>query len=132
VWVKDRFVLGRSDYHYQHEPILYGWRDDGGHYFVVDRTQSSVLTFARPGRSEEHPTMKPVELYERLIENSSRAGEVVGDPFGGSGTTLIACARTGRVCRTTELDPGYADAIRRRWTLWAEQAGVPPGKGALR
>lgn len=129
-WVKDRLVLGRGDYHHRFEPILYGWRE-GAHFFVDDRTQTTVFEVPAPKASPEHPTMKPVELVERMVANSSRPGDVVYDPFGGSGTTLIACARLGRRCLTVELDPAYADVVRRRWTAWARQAGREPGSGAL-
>lgn len=130
-WVKDRFAFGRSDYHYRHEPIFYGWTPGGAHYFVDDRTQDTVHEVARPSVSKEHPTMKPLALIERHLNNSSRPGDIVGDPFGGSGSTLLACARTGRVARLIELDPRYCDVIRRRWTQWATEAGVDPGPGAL-
>lgn len=131
VWVKDQFVLGRGDYHYRHEPIFYGWVEGAAHYFVDDRTQDTILEYPRPRRSEEHPTMKPVELVQKCIENSSKEGWIVADPFGGSGTTLIASAKSGRIARLIELDPGYCDVIRRRWTKLARAAGVNPGSGAL-
>lgn len=130
-WVKDQFVMGRSDFHYRHEDIFYGWVPGAAHYFIDDRTQDSVLEFARPKRSKEHPTMKPVELVAYCIGNSSKRGWIVGEPFGGSGTTLIACAQTGRIARLIELDPRYCDVIRRRWTKWAKEAGVNPGSGSL-
>lgn len=115
VWVKDQMVFGRADYHYQHETILYGWREGAGHYFLADRTQTSAWEIARPKRSDEHPTMKPVELFERMIANSSRFGETVYDPFVGSGTTLIACENLGRSARAMELDARYVDVIVDRW-----------------
>lgn len=130
-WLKHHFVFGRRDYHYRHEPIFYGWTPGAAHYFVDDRTQDSVLEFDRPSRSPEHPTMKPVALVQKCIENSSKPGWLVGDPFGGSGTTLIACAQSGRVARLIELAPRYCDVIRRRWTKFATSAGVDPGAGAL-
>jgi len=130
-WLKHHFVFGRRDYHYRHEPIFYGWTPGAAHYFTDDRTQDSVLEFDRPSRSPEHPTMKPVALVQKCIENSSRDGWLVGDPFGGSGTTLIACAQSGRVARLIELAPRYCDVIRRRWTKFARSAGVDPGPGAL-
>ena len=123
--------MGRCDYHYRHESIFYGWVPGAAHYFIDDRTQDSVLEFARPKRSAEHPTMKPVELVAYCIGNSSKQGWIVGEPFGGSGTTLIACAQTGRKARLIEIDPRYCDVIRRRWTRWAKEAGVDPGSGAL-
>lgn len=131
IWVKQRFNFGRSDYHYRHEPIFYGWTPGGPHYFVDDRTQDSVLEFDRPSRSPEHPTMKPVALVRKCIENSSKPGWLVGDPFGGSGTTLIACAESGRVARVIELAPRYCDVIRRRWTRYARENDIDPGPGAL-
>jgi len=131
IWAKDRFVLGRCDYHYRHEPIFYGWTPGAAHYWCGDRTQDSVIEVARPARNAEHPTMKPVELVRRHIENSSKGQWIVVDPFGGSGTTLIASASAGRVCRTIELDPRYCDVIRRRWTRWAVENNIDPGSGAL-
>lgn len=131
VWMKDKLVFGRSDYHYIHETIFYGWKE-GRHVAPPERTNSSVLQFGRPAKSDLHPTMKPVELVRFCIANSSRPGAIVGDPFGGSGTTLIAAAYEGRVARLIELDRRYCDAIRRRWTAFAESAGLEPGSGALR
>lgn len=114
-WVKDRMVLGRGDYHYQHEPILYGWVPGAKHHFTPDRTQTSVWQIDRPRRSDEHPTMKPVELFERAVSNSSLPGQVVLDCFGGSGTSLIACENLERRARVLELDPGYCDVMIDRW-----------------
>jgi DNA modification methylase len=114
-WVKSVFVMGRSDYHYRHEPIFYGWKPGAAHYFVDDRTQDTVLEVAKPSRSTEHPTMKPVELIERCISNSSKPGELVLDPFLGSGTSVIACEKTGRICYGMELAPEYVDVIVKRW-----------------
>ncbi len=116
VWVKQAFVLGRSDYHWQHEPVLYGWKPGAAHEWHGDRAQSTVWAFDRPSRSHEHPTMKPVTLLAYLIRNSSRAGEIVLDPFAGSGSTLMACEATGRSARLIELDPRFCDVIARRWT----------------
>jgi DNA modification methylase len=115
IWVKSSFVLGHGDYHYRHEPILYGWRDGGQHLFRGDRTQDTVWEIPRPARSELHPTMKPVELVERAIRNSSLPGERVMDPFVGSGTTLIAAERAERTCLAMELDPRYAQVAIERW-----------------
>jgi site-specific DNA-methyltransferase (adenine-specific) len=131
VWVKDSMVLGRSDYHYKHEPIYYGWKPGAPHRAPPDRTQVSVWEVARPKRSAEHPTMKPVELYEKMMNNSTAPGEIVLEPFGGSGTTLIAAAKTGRICRAMEIAPRYCDVIRRRWTKFAKENNVEPGSGAL-
>jgi DNA modification methylase len=120
-WVKDHFVLGHGDYHYRHEPILYGWREGGPHLFRGDRTQDSVWEFSRPARSELHPTMKPVELVERAIRNSSMPGERVLDMFVGSGTTLIAAERAERTCLAMELDPRYAQVAIERWSSFSGQ-----------
>jgi DNA modification methylase len=118
-WVKDRFCLGHADYQARHEDILYGWREGRAHYFVKDRTQDTVWEIDRPARSAEHPTMKPVELVARAIRNSSTPGQLVYDPFAGSGTTLIAAEQTGRRCRAMELDPRYAQVILERWAALA-------------
>lgn len=147
IWAKHTFAMGRQDYQWRHEPCLYGWKDGAAHYFVDDRTQSTVYEDARPNfatmKKDEmrelleniyadkesttvlhekkpsvsalHPTMKPVPLIARLIKNSSKPGEVVLDPFGGSGTTLITCEQLKRKCATVELDPHYCDVIVDRW-----------------
>ncbi len=114
IWRKDQFVLGRSDYHYQHEPILYGWKP-GKHYFIPDRTRSTVLDIPRPKASREHPTMKPVALWAELMGNSTTPGQAVLDPFLGSGTTVAAAERLGRVAFGIEIDPRYVDVGVRRW-----------------
>jgi DNA modification methylase len=114
-WVKDQFVMGRSDYHYRHEPIFYGWKPGAAHTWHGGRSQDSVLEIARPRRSAEHPTMKPVALVQRCIENSTDYGALVGDPFAGSGTTLLACELAGRAARCIELSPAYCDVIVARW-----------------
>jgi hypothetical protein len=131
IWVKDRFSMGRSDYHYRHEAVFYGWVPGGAHYFVDARTHDTVFEVARPIRNDQHPTMKPVDLVRAHIRNSSKPGWLVGDAFGGSGTTLIASALEGMRARLVELDPRYVDVIRRRWTLWADEHGVDAGSGAL-
>jgi site-specific DNA-methyltransferase (adenine-specific) len=115
VWVKDMFVMGRADYHYRHEAILYGWTPGAAHQEPPDRKQDSVWEIPRPKRSEEHPTMKPLELIIRAIRNSTSKGQIVLDPFGGSGSTLIAAEQTGRKARLIELDPKYCDVIVTRW-----------------
>lgn len=115
IWVKNSIVLGRQDYQWQHEPCLYGWKDGAAHYFIKDRSQSTVIFEDKPTRNDIHPTMKPVELMARLIKNSSQCGWLVLDLFGGSGSTLIACEQTGRKCYTMEFDPKYCDAILDRW-----------------
>jgi DNA modification methylase len=117
IWVKNRpsFSIGRLDYDYQHEPIVYGWRPGAAHPWHAAETQTSLLNFDRPAASKLHPTMKPVQLCERLIANSTRPGEMVLDPFGGSGSTLIACENLDRRCLMLELDPRYCDVIRDRY-----------------
>lgn len=115
VWVKQVFVLGHSDYHYQHEPVFYGWVPGAAHSWEGDRSQSSLLHFDRPTRSTEHPTMKPVDLVQYCIRNSSKRGAIVAEPFSGSGTTLLASEIEGRVCRAMELAPQYVDVAVRRW-----------------
>lgn len=115
IWVKDIFVLGRSKYHRRYEPIWYGWRKDGKSSFQGRRDLDDVWEIPRPRRSEEHPTMKPIALMETAIENSSKSGDIVLDPFGGSGATLLAAESVGRVCYTVELEPGYVDVICKRY-----------------
>ncbi len=115
MWVKSALVLGRQDYHWRHEPCLYGWKDGAAHTWLSDRSQTTVLTFDKPARNGEHPTMKPIELFAYLMGNSCERGGVVLDPFGGSGTTVIAAEQTGRRARVMEIDPRYADVIVRRW-----------------
>jgi DNA modification methylase len=131
IWVKDQMVFGRCDYHYKHEPILYGWKQDGTHEWRSDRKQVSVLEFDRPKRSDEHPTMKPVGLVAYLLGNNTTSGESVLDTFCGSGTTLIAAEQLGRKCYGMEISPAYCDVIVKRWeTLTGKQATleVPNGK----
>lgn len=115
IWAKNTFTLGRSDYQRQYEPILYGWPEGATRHWCGDRDQSDVWQIKKPHKNDLHPTMKPVELVERAIRNSSRPGNVVLDPFGGSGTTLIAAEKSGRLARLIELDPKYCDVIVRRW-----------------
>lgn len=115
IWKKNHMVLGRQDYQWKHEPCLYGWKDGAAHYWGSDRSQTTVLDFNKPQRNGEHPTMKPVDLIEYQVKNSSRRGETVLDLFGGSGTTLIACENLGRKSCLMELDPKYVDVIVQRW-----------------
>lgn len=114
-WIKNSMVMGRQDYQWQHEPILYGWKDGAGHSWYSDRKQTTVLNFERPTRSTEHPTMKPINILAYLINNSSKKGDIVLDLFGGSGSTLIACEQLDRTCYMMELDPKYCDVIRKRY-----------------
>lgn len=115
VWVKNKFVMGRQDYQWRHEPILYGWKEGKAHYFTDSRNQTTVLEFDKPIKNEEHPTMKPIDLLAYLIKNSSKENELILDLFGGSGSTLIAAEQTNRKCYMMELDPKYCDVIIRRW-----------------
>lgn len=131
LWIKNRFVLGRADYHYQYEDIFYGWKEGASHYFINDRTKTTNLEFDRPQSNNIHPTMKPVLLIEELILNSSRRREIIADAFGGSGSTLIAADKNERYARLIELDPKYCDAIRRRWTRYAKENGLEVGTGGL-
>jgi DNA modification methylase len=115
VWVKNALVLGRQDYHWRHEPILYGWKEGAAHYFVDDRTQDTIWEYHKPKKNDEHPTMKPLELVGRAISNSSRVGEKVLDLFGGSGSTLIAADQLQRKAFLMELDEKYVDVIVKRY-----------------
>lgn len=129
IWAKNSLVLGRQDYHWKHEPCLYGWKDGAAHYWGSDRAQTTVLEFNRPTRNGEHPTMKPVDLFRYQVENSSRKNETVLDLFGGSGTTLIACEQVSRQARLMELDPKYCDVIIRRWQEFTGKAAVRDADG---
>lgn len=124
VWVKNTFVMGRQDYQWRHEPILYGWKEGAGHYFIDDRKQSTVLEFDKPSRNAEHPTMKPIDLLVYLIKNSSKENDLILDLFGGSGSTLIAAEQVKRRCYTMELDPKYCDVIVKRWELLTGEKAV--------
>ena len=115
IWAKNTFTLGRADYQRQYEPILYGWKQGADHFWCGARDQGDVWFVNKPVRNELHPTMKPVELVERAVQNSSKTRDIVLDCFGGSGTTLIACEKLNRQCRMIELDPKYADVIVKRW-----------------
>jgi DNA modification methylase len=115
IWAKNTFTLGRADYQRQYEPILYGWKQGNDHYWCGARDQGDVWFVNKPVRNELHPTMKPVELVERAVNNSSKSRDIVLDCFGGSGTTLIACEKLNRQCRMIELDPKYVDVIVKRW-----------------
>ena len=129
IWAKNTFTLGRSDYQRQYEPILYGWPEGATRHWCGDRDQGDVWHFNKPRVNDLHPTMKPVELVERAIRNSSRPGDVVLDPFGGSGTTLIAAEKSGRQARLIELDPKYVDVIVRRWQEYAGAQAVRESDG---
>ncbi len=130
IWAKNTFTLGRADYQRQYEPILYGWPEGAQRHWCGARDQGDVWQIKKPARNDLHPTMKPVELVERAIRNSSRPGDVVLDAFGGSGTTLIAAQKTGRVARLIELDPKYVDVIVRRWQEWTGERATRESDGA--
>jgi DNA modification methylase len=130
IWAKNTFTLGRSDYQRQYEPILYGWRDGAKHHWCGDRNQSDVWNVKKPQKNDLHPTMKPVELVERAIRNSSRPGDTVLDCFGGSGSTLIAAEKAGRHARLMELDPKYVDVIVKRWQDWTGKQATREGDDA--
>lgn len=123
IWSKNNSTFGRLDYHYQHEPCLYGW-NNGSHNWYSDRKQTTILEFDKVQKCTEHPTMKPVPLFAYLIQNSSKKNDIVLDSFGGSGTTLIACEQLGRQCRMMELDPHYCDVIINRWEQLTGQKAV--------
>jgi site-specific DNA-methyltransferase (adenine-specific) len=123
IWCKNSMVMGRQDYHWQHEPCLYGWKEGASHLWASDRKQTTILNFDRPSRNAEHPTMKPVPLFDYQIKNNTKKEDVVLDLFGGSGTTLIACEQNGRNAYLMELDPRYVDVIINRWeNLTGEKA----------
>ena len=115
IWAKNTFTVGRADYQRQYEPILYGWREGAKHHWCGDRDQGDVWQVDKPTSNPLHPTMKPLPLIERAVRNSSQSGDTVLDLFLGSGSTLIACERTGRVCYGMELEPLYVDVTRMRW-----------------
>ena len=128
VWAKDQLVLSRKDYHTQYEPMWYGWHEGAARLVEVeDRKQSDVWLIDRPKKSEEHPTMKPLELVERSLNNSSKPGDLVLDLFAGSGTTLMACERLGRVCRTMDNDPKYVAVVLERWAIATNQEPILEG-----
>jgi DNA modification methylase len=131
IWAKNTFTLGRSDYQRQYEPILYGWKQGTDHYWCGDRDQGDVWFFDKPAKNDLHPTMKPVALVERSIRNSSKSRDIVLDPFGGSGTTLIASERTGRRARLIELDPKYVDVAVQRWETATGGQATLDGDGTL-
>ena len=129
IWKKQSLVLGRSPYQWQHEPVLYGWKKKGKHQWYTGRKESTIWEFDKPKKNGDHPTMKPIPLLAYPIMNSSMSNAVVLDPFGGSGSTLIACEQTGRICRTIELDEKFCDVIVRRYI---EQVGSDENISVLR
>jgi DNA modification methylase len=129
VWAKNAFTMGRSDYQRQYEPILYGWREGTDHFWCGARDQGDVWFIKKPHVNDLHPTMKPVELVERAIRNSSKGRDTILDPFGGSGTTLIACERANRQARLIELEPRYCDVAVTRWQRWSGLTATLAGDG---
>ena len=129
IWKKQSLVLGRSPYQWQHEPVLFGWKKKGKHNWYSDRKQTTIWEFEKPKKNKEHPTMKPVALVAYPILNSSLTNCIVLDPFGGSGSTLIACEQTDRICHMIELDEKYTDVIVKRYI---EQVGNSDGVFLLR
>lgn len=115
IWKKSSLVMGRQDYHWKHEPCLYGWKEGAGHLWAADRKQTTILEFDKPTKNGEHPTMKPVALFEYQMLNNTKGGDIVLDSFGGSGTTMLAAEKHGRYARLMELDPKYCDVIVKRW-----------------
>ncbi|MBQ8508060.1 MAG: ParB N-terminal domain-containing protein [Clostridia bacterium] len=124
IWVKNSMVLGRQDYQWKHEPCLYGWKDGAGHLWASDRKQTTILEFDRPTRNKEHPTMKPIPLFDYQIKNNTKGGDTVMDLFGGSGTTIMACEQNGRIGYVMEYDPKYVDVIINRWESFTGEKAV--------
>lgn len=124
IWNKNSFVMGRQDYQWKHEPILYGWREGGSHSWYGGRTETTVWDVRRPSASREHPTMKPIELVAKALQNSSKTDDLIIDFFAGSGTTLIACQQLERKCYSIELDPKYCDVIVERWENFTEKKAL--------
>ncbi len=124
IWVKNSMVMGRQDYQWKHEPCLYGWKDGAGHLWASDRKQTTILEFDRPTRSKEHPTMKPIPLFDYQMQNNTKGGDIVLDLFGGSGTSIMAAEQNGRTCYMAEYDPRYVDVIIDRWEKFTGEAAV--------
>ena len=124
IWKKSSMVMGRQDYHWKHEPCLYGWKDGAGHLWAADRKQTTILEFEKPHRNGEHPTMKPVALFEYQMLNNTKGGDMVLDLFGGSGTTMLAAEKHGRHAYLMELDPKYCDVIVKRWEDFTGKSAV--------
>jgi DNA modification methylase len=123
IWVKDSFVMGRSPYQWQHEPILYGWLKTGTHKWYAGRAEATIWNFPKPKRNADHPTSKPLDLLAYPTKNSSQANGIVLDTFGGSGSTLIACEQSDRICNMLELDEKYASVILRRYAEFKQNGG---------
>ena len=124
IWNKNSMVMGRQDYHWKHEPCLYGWKEGASHLWASDRKQTTVIDYQRPTKADIHPTMKPVGLFDYQIKNNTKGGDIVLDLFNGSGTTIMACEQNGRVARCMELDPRYVDACVKRWENFTGEKAV--------
>lgn len=124
IWVKNSMVLGRQDYQWKHEPCLYGWKEGAGHLWASDRKQTTVLEFDRPNRNAEHPTMKPIALFDYQMQNNTKGGDTVLDLFAGSGTTIMAAEQNGRIAYCMEYDPRYVDVIIDRWEKFTGEKAV--------
>lgn len=124
IWAKNSIVMGRQDYQWKHEPCLYGWKEGAGHLWASDRKQTTIINWDRPSRNAEHPTMKPIGLFDYQIKNNTKGGDIVLDLFGGSGTTLMACEQNKRVAYLMELDPKYCDVIIDRWEKFTGKKAV--------
>jgi site-specific DNA-methyltransferase (adenine-specific) len=131
IWKKSSLVLGRQDFQWQHEPCLYGWKEGAAHLWANDRKQTTILEFNKPSRNGEHPTMKPVELFEYQMLNNTKGADIVLDSFGGSGTTMIAAEKHGRHARLMELDPKYCDVIIKRWQDFTGQKAIHAETGEV-
>jgi site-specific DNA-methyltransferase (adenine-specific) len=129
IWKKSTMVMSRQDYHWKHEPCLYGWKEGAGHLWATDRKQTTILEFEKPSRNGEHPTMKPVALFEYQMLNNTKGGDIVLDSFGGSGTTMIAAEKNGRIARLMELDPKYCDVIVTRWQAFTGKQAIHEATG---
>ena len=130
IWKKSSLVMGRQDYHWKHEPCLYGWKDGAGHLWAADRKQTTILEFEKPLKNGEHPTMKPVALFEYQMLNNTKGADIILDSFGGSGTTMLAAEKNGRVSRLMELDPKYCDVIVKRWQEFTGKKATHAETGA--
>jgi site-specific DNA-methyltransferase (adenine-specific) len=124
IWKKSSLVMGRQDYQWIHEPCLYGWKEGAGHLWASDRKQTTVVEFAKPSKNDVHPTMKPVALFEYQMLNNTKGGDIILDSFGGSGTTMIAAEKNGRVGYLMELDPKYCDVIVKRWENFTGKTAI--------
>ena len=124
IWNKNSMTMGRQDYQWKHEPCLYGWKDGASHLWASDRKQTTVIDMSKPVKSDLHPTMKPVALFDYQIKNNTKGGDIVLDLFGGSGTTIMACEQNNRIAYSMELDPHYVDVIIARWEQFTGQKAV--------